>query len=172
MGAACSPCNPRKQLLGEQRLWSLYWLLPPAASSLGSPASEGSDPEEWRHLAVLEACVCSEQAVPHTADSSVAVGTGWSLGRDATMNCDQALRSLQDKFIPQSYRSCLWRGCQVPGTNQYTALAGLEFTIPPTQPPCTTGVNHCTYCKNPRLGGRQKTNTDSKMKKNLERPGL
>lgn len=64
------------------------------------PASEGSDPEEWRHLAVLEACVCSEQAVPHTADSSVAVGTGWSLGRDATMNCDQALGSLQDKFIP------------------------------------------------------------------------
>lgn len=66
----------------------------------GLACSEGSDPEERRHLAALEVCACSKQAVSHTADSSVAVGTGWSLGRDATMNCHQALGSLQDKFIP------------------------------------------------------------------------
>lgn len=46
----------------------------------GLACSEGSDPEEWRHLAALGACVCSEQAVPHTADSSEVVGTGWSPG--------------------------------------------------------------------------------------------
>lgn len=84
------------------RAKTLEPILAPATCCIisGLACSEGSDPEEWRHLAALGACVCSEQAVPHTADSSEVVGTGWSLGRDATMNCHQALASLQDKLIP------------------------------------------------------------------------
>lgn len=105
----------------------------------GLACSEGSDPEEWRHLAALEACACSEQAVPHTADSSV--GTGWSLGRDATMNCHRALGSLQDKFIPSPTGPASGEDARSQGqTNTYSpGWLGIH------NPPCTIGVNHCTY---------------------------